>query len=119
MASRSTVEKHAKQAKMLLESDTFGAAMQWCNGLAMAEAASAKTPDDAFRASMMLQAIQSFQSRIVAFVKHGESAAAKLAAEQEQQRDALEKGTLVRDYQVAAKEAREVWDRSKDWEQEQ
>lgn len=101
------------KAKELLADPAVSGTIAALDAAVRQQLAKASTPDQAFHAACMYQATRTFESVLHAAIAQGVEAGKRLLAEQQQLQRKREDDSRVRDYQAAAKVARDSFDQQR------
>ena len=96
----------ANEAKEILASDVFEAALTFVESSALTLCRTARNAEEAFTGTLRSQAAQSMRTVMHAFIAHGESAAREIAEQARTAREEFESEKFHADYLSAAREAR-------------
>ena len=94
------------QAKQILESEVFDAALNFVEANALAVCRTATSAEEAFKGSLRAQAAQSVRVILHAFLANGESAAREVADNARARKEDFEADEAHANYLNAAREAR-------------
>lgn len=98
--------QRAAEAKQILDSAVFEAALTFVESSALSICRSAQTAEDAFTGTLRAQAAQSLRTILHAFLANGESAAREIAEMARVRREEIEADEAHANYLNAAREAR-------------
>ena len=106
-----TPETLGREAKVLLENETFVLALNYVESRALSECRMAKNAEEAYRGTLKSQAVQDIRSTLHAYIAQGEAEADRAARARDEVNQSSEEDALFRSYQMAAAAAREEADR--------
>jgi len=98
--------ERAAQAKQILNSPIFEAALSYVESSALQLCRTAQNAEDAFRGTLRAQAAQSLRTIMHAFLANGESAAREISEMARVRREEIEADEAHANYLNAAREAR-------------
>lgn len=105
-----TPEVLGREARALLENETFILALNYVESRALAECRSAQSAEESFRGTLKSQAVQDIRATLHAYIAQGESEAARASRARESARESNEQDELYRSYMMAAQAARDAAD---------
>lgn len=98
--------QRAAEAKQILNSEVFEAALTFVESSALSVCRTAQTAEEAFTGTLRAQAAQSVRTILHAFLANGESAAREIAEMARVRREEIEADEAHANYLNAAREAR-------------
>lgn len=98
--------QRANEAKQILNSTVFDAALTFVESSALSLCRTAQTAEEAFTGTLRAQAAQSVKTILHAFLANGEAAAREIAEQARVRREEIEADEAHANYLSAAREAR-------------
>jgi|GEM_PF-6923289 hypothetical protein len=105
-----TPESLGREAKALLENETFVLALNYVESRALSECRVATNAEEAFRGTLKSQAVQDIRATLHAYIAQGEAEADRASKARESVKQSSEEDQMFRSYQMAAAAAREEAD---------